>query len=314
LFFCIIHTLMNNELGIEICLISKYKCGVSLSGLLLVINHARSSYINKPVSPLLHVYNTQVINHLAAQTLVLHQDRCSKNFIMYYEPATDFWTMLPWDVDSAFAIDRGLGGTPVQDWCTLSCEQFTSPLFCDRNHPQDVAAADPAGAYLLAPRQGPVGAAPAPPAAAVQAAGRRLKQTSFMDLIMGDGDDANEGGGGSSGGSSSSSASRAPTTSQGADEDLTRTSPPSFPESSFNYLVDAILAVPRTKEMYMRRLRTLMDQFIASGRLQVIYPFVSNSCILLQLYCCLIEDALFQKYVVLDFVCWWLCWEESQPG
>ena len=38
---------------------------------------------------------------------------------------------------------------------------------------------------------------------------------------------------------------------------------------TYNYLIDAILAVPRTRQMYMRRLRTLMDQFIASGRLQV---------------------------------------------
>jgi hypothetical protein len=38
---------------------------------------------------------------------------------------------------------------------------------------------------------------------------------------------------------------------------------------TFNYLIDAILAVPRTRQMYMRRLRTLMDIFVASGRLQV---------------------------------------------
>lgn len=36
-----------------------------------------------------------------------------------------------------------------------------------------------------------------------------------------------------------------------------------------NYLIDAILDVPRTRQMYMRRLRTLMDAFQATGRLQV---------------------------------------------
>ncbi len=38
---------------------------------------------------------------------------------------------------------------------------------------------------------------------------------------------------------------------------------------TFNYLIDAILAVPRTRQMYVRRLRTLMDAFMATGRMQV---------------------------------------------
>ena len=37
---------------------------------------------------------------------------------------------------------------------------------------------------------------------------------------------------------------------------------------TYNYLIDAVLAVPRTRQMYMRRLRTLMDTFMATGRLQ----------------------------------------------
>ena len=37
---------------------------------------------------------------------------------------------------------------------------------------------------------------------------------------------------------------------------------------TFNYLIDAILEVPRTRAMFMRRLRTLMDTFIATGKLQ----------------------------------------------
>ena len=38
---------------------------------------------------------------------------------------------------------------------------------------------------------------------------------------------------------------------------------------TYNYLIDAVLAVPRTRQMYVRRLRSLMDQLIATGRLQV---------------------------------------------
>ena len=38
---------------------------------------------------------------------------------------------------------------------------------------------------------------------------------------------------------------------------------------TYNYLIDAILSVPRTRAMYVRRLRSLMDQFFATGRLEV---------------------------------------------
>lgn len=41
------------------------------------------------------------------------------------------------DVESGFASDRGLGGQPAPDYCILACEQWNSPLYCDRNHPQE---------------------------------------------------------------------------------------------------------------------------------------------------------------------------------
>lgn len=75
---------------------------------------------------------------MAAQTLILHQDRCTKNFVAYYEPSTDMWSVLPWDMDAAFGIDRGLGGKPTTDYCVLACERFNTPLYCDRDHPQDL--------------------------------------------------------------------------------------------------------------------------------------------------------------------------------
>lgn len=37
---------------------------------------------------------------------------------------------------------------------------------------------------------------------------------------------------------------------------------------TYNYLIDALLSVPRTRAMYLRRVRTLMDEFVATGRLQ----------------------------------------------
>ena len=42
---------------------------------------------------------------------------------MFRDAASRQWTMLPWDVEAAFSIDRGLGGKPAPDYCTLACEQ-----------------------------------------------------------------------------------------------------------------------------------------------------------------------------------------------
>lgn len=37
---------------------------------------------------------------------------------------------------------------------------------------------------------------------------------------------------------------------------------------TFNYLVDAVLDVSTTRTMYMRRLRSLADEYLAGGRLR----------------------------------------------
>lgn len=89
--------------------------------------------------------HAQTINHLAAQTVLLNQDRCTKNFFLYLDPSSSQWSMLPWDIESAFGIDRGLGGQPAPDYCILACEQWNSPLYCDANHPQDLAVKTPWG-------------------------------------------------------------------------------------------------------------------------------------------------------------------------
>ncbi|KDD72336.1 hypothetical protein H632_c3499p0, partial [Helicosporidium sp. ATCC 50920] len=80
----------------------------------------------------------RVINYMAAQTLILNQDRCTKNYFLYQSKDSGQWTMLPWDVESGFGIDRGLHGVPAPDYCILKCEQWNSPLYCDRNHYQDL--------------------------------------------------------------------------------------------------------------------------------------------------------------------------------
>lgn len=34
--------------------------------------------------------------------------------------------------------DNNLGGAPGPLWCLLACEQWSSPLYCDSEHPQDL--------------------------------------------------------------------------------------------------------------------------------------------------------------------------------
>ena len=153
-----------------------------------------------------------VVNENAVQTLLLNQDRCTKNFLVYYNPNTKEWIRwagaaarvqpvvpgygiglavigydirqgrtarrctnavrqrctpcvcspksgmmtaqarcavlrrptrcccrVPWDVETSFAQDNGLGGAPGPYYCVLACEQWNSPLYCDSEHPQDIA-------------------------------------------------------------------------------------------------------------------------------------------------------------------------------
>lgn len=92
---------------------------------------------------------------------------------MYFNPVTDSWIRIPWDIESSLSISSGLGGKvrgprrwsnwglfagfrpplqrltcprvlssrfvqPSADYCTLACERFNSPLYGDLNHPQDI--------------------------------------------------------------------------------------------------------------------------------------------------------------------------------
>lgn len=79
----------------------------------------------------------QVIEYMAVQTLLLNQDRCTKNYNMYYDKTgTKEWQMLPWDLEESLGISSGLGGKPAPDYCILECEQWNSPLYCNWNHTQ----------------------------------------------------------------------------------------------------------------------------------------------------------------------------------
>jgi len=90
-----------------------------------------------------------VVLELAAQTAMLHHDRCTKNRFYYRAPVSQGgkWSVIPYDLKDAFATDnRGNGrdcaalGTPcsnAESYCILSCPDFNSIFFCDAMHPQD---------------------------------------------------------------------------------------------------------------------------------------------------------------------------------
>lgn len=203
----------------------------------------------------------KVINLMAAQTLVLNQDRCSKNFYVYLDPSTGQWSMLPWDLESAFSSDRGLGGTPARDYCILECEQWNSPLFCDKNHPQDLLVTTPWG--LISTQVRP------------DRSGRRL----LVDTPLGSvarallQEPGNNGPGLTAGTPPNGAAMMGQTLpensviSPGYDGDQTTIPVPQGAAGTYNFLIDAILSIPTTRAMYVRRLRTLMDEYLQTGKL-----------------------------------------------
>lgn len=73
---------------------------------------------------------------MAVLTMLLTQDRCTKNYLVYQDQATGKWQMFAYDLKSALNADAGFGGKPATDYCTLECSQWNSPLYCDRDHPQ----------------------------------------------------------------------------------------------------------------------------------------------------------------------------------
>ena len=91
-----------------------------------------------------------VVKEMAAQTAMLHQDRCAKNYYMFKSRSSGKWLRIPWDMEDAFATDYrnsegrcDAGGatacrTDSDTYCVQSCEWWNSPFFCDAQHPQDI--------------------------------------------------------------------------------------------------------------------------------------------------------------------------------
>ncbi|GMH43574.1 hypothetical protein BSKO_11496 [Bryopsis sp. KO-2023] len=162
----------------------------------------------------------EIINYMAVSSLLLNQDRCTKNFYTYMDPVTQRWSVFPWDLEASMGISNGLNGKPAKDYCILVCEQWNSPLYCDAEHPQDLQ--DLLGLKIQT--------------------GRRLSQLPQRPITyeLPDPDVYNE--------------------------DRTKTGSAIGPAGTYNHLDDAILSWGPTREMYLRRLRTLVDTYL-NGRL-----------------------------------------------
>jgi hypothetical protein len=54
----------------------------------------------------------QVINEMAGQTVMLHQDRCTKNYYMHRDTRTNLWSRIPWYISAIIIMMNVL--LPVQ--------------------------------------------------------------------------------------------------------------------------------------------------------------------------------------------------------
>lgn len=84
----------------------------------------------------------RVADEMAAQTVLLHQDRCTKNAYMVRDWGGQ-WSRIPWDLENALGADYMTGEAVCGGCCdgtyaVLSCDAWNSLWYCDKEHPQDV--------------------------------------------------------------------------------------------------------------------------------------------------------------------------------
>mmetsp|Transcript_5513 Transcript_5513/g.34103 ORF Transcript_5513/g.34103 Transcript_5513/m.34103 type:complete len:1177 (+) Transcript_5513:180-3710(+) len=233
-----------------------------------------------------HLNIPAVLNEMAAQTLILNHDRCSKNYFLYHDFATQEWQRLPWDFEQLLGVGVHLGGDESDTsvtfgYCLLSCEAFNSPFFCDRNHPQDPAESvqllnDPSiggagGGVAPSPSQG-AGSAPStqePPPEEREAEEEEEEEQEGEDADTAVEEEEEEEevdpADCPSGilrffqpGCARRRMSRRLLQDQSSEADFEYN-----PEDHWNHLTDAIFSVPQLRRMYLRRLRTLMDEYLA---------------------------------------------------
>jgi len=78
----------------------------------------------------------QWINTIAAMNVPFNHDQLTKNYYVYLEPKTGEWHRFPWDADQAFPVGQYITG-----------ENWTNPLYGDRNHTQELSNNSPNPAW-----------------------------------------------------------------------------------------------------------------------------------------------------------------------
>ena len=79
-----------------------------------------------------------VINYIAVTNLIHNNDHIAKNYYVYRDVQTDDeWWFIPWDLDLTQGRNYTLGGGVLNDTIWADRNDFSHPLFGDRNHPKN---------------------------------------------------------------------------------------------------------------------------------------------------------------------------------
>ncbi|KAJ9525243.1 hypothetical protein QJQ45_020774, partial [Haematococcus lacustris] len=200
----------------------------------------------------------QVVNVMAAAVIINNQDRCTKNFFLYLNPVTNQWLFLPWDLDAALGQDNGLGGVPGDKYCVLACQQWNSsclpPFRPSTTGPPPRCSMRTGGAPSSGTPGGPVAvpggrrlaAASALQGQAAWGVGQQRPSVEQSLLVR-------------------PASYPTPRGWDNPDRNTTSQASPNSAPGSYNHLIDAMLDVPFTRAMVMRRIRTLTDTFLQPG-------------------------------------------------
>ena len=180
------------------------------------------------------------------------------------------------DSKSAFGSDSGFGGESqhATDYALNHADQFASPLFCDRGHPQDVeaSAAEPWSGVVVEP----LDAALKKQSGGEEGRRRRRRRRSVLAAEA-----AVEARAAIAAAASAAPRIVPPTANRPADPkpllgcaaDVTSViRADGSPASTFNALVDALLRCPATRSMFLRRCETLTGQLHGGGSSSSSFP------------------------------------------
>ena len=213
----------------------------------------------------------RTLNYLSTAAVLNQQDHCTKNYYLLQERdrkngGLSRWSLLAGDSKSAFGSDSGFGGEAehARDYALNHSDQFASPLFCGRGHPQDVEAssAEPWSGVVVELLDG---------VRKRSGGGSRRRGRKRHSVLATREEEATTP---TATATATAAAPRieAPPANRpaaprplGCAADTTSLSKADgSPSSTFNALADALLRCPATRAMFLRRCRTLTGQLHGS--------------------------------------------------